>query len=271
VSIRIWHQSISELDHLPAYRQMLVDHAGRVTRPDTEMDVHGMRPGTYPPGVAPIDVLGYPWCHYLANVQIVEGAVRAQAAGYDAVAITCFHDPVLRECRSLVDIPVVSMCESTLLVACSLGARLGLVGIGPANADLVADRVRHYGLQDRVAALVHLDTPVNEHDVDASFHTPGAMTSSFRTAAHRVIAAGADVVVPAETLLNTALVAQGITAVDGVPVVDAFAVMLTHAEALVQLRRTTGLTVSRGTEYATPDAASLRALRAAAATTLAVR
>jgi Asp/Glu/hydantoin racemase len=234
------------------------------------MDVHGMRPGSYPRGVSPIDVLGYPYCHYLANVQIVEGACRAQAEGYDAVAITCFHDPALREARSLVDIPVVSMCESTLLLSSSVGARLGLVGIGPSNADLVADRVRHYGLQDRVVELVHLDTPVNELDVDASFHTHSAMTSSFRAAARRVIAAGADVVVPAETLLNTALVAQGITDVDGVPVVDAFAMMLTHAEALVQLRRTTGLTVSRGTEYATPDTASLRAMRSTAAAALAV-
>lgn len=268
MSIRIWHQSISELDHLPNYRQMLVDHAARVCRPDTIVDVHSMRPGTYPKGIAPIDVLGSPWCHYLANVQIVEGAIRAQEQGYDAVAVTCFHDPVLREARSVVDIPVVSMCESTLLLTCSIGARLGLIGIGPANLDLVADRVRLYGLTDRIAALLALETAVNEREVDALFDTDSALTAAFCLQARKAIAAGADVLVPCESLLNTALVRQGMTAIDDVPIVDAFAMMLTHAEALVQLQRTTGLSVSRRLEYTKPHPAAMRAMRAAAAATL---
>jgi Asp/Glu/hydantoin racemase len=269
MSIHIWHQSISELDHLPAYRTMLSEHARMVTRPDTVVDLHGMRAGTYPSGAAPIEVLAHPWCHYLANLQIVEGVIRAEAEGYDAVAITCFHDPALHEARSVVDIPVVSMCESTVLLSCSIGARLGLVGIGPANVELVADRIRHYGLGGRVAAIVALETAVNEHQVDAEFSEPSAMTRSFQTAARQVIATGADVVVPCESLLNTSLVRQGVTAVDGVPVVDAFAMMLTHAESLVQLRRSTGLPVSRGGGGGRPDPASVRAMRAAAAATLA--
>jgi Asp/Glu/hydantoin racemase len=269
MSFRIWHQSISELDHLPAYRTMLSEHARRVTRPDTVVDLHGMRAGTYPSGVAPIDVLANPWCHYLANVQIVDAAIRAEAEGYDAVAVTCFHDPALHEARSVVDIPVVSMCESTVLLSCSVGARLGLVGIGPANVELVADRVRHYGLSDRVAAIVALETAVTEHDVDARFSEPSAMTRSFKTAARQVIAAGADVVVPCESLLNTSLVRQGVTAVDDVPVIDALAMMLTHAESLVQLGRSTGLPVGRGCGGTRPDPASVRAIRAAAAATLA--
>jgi allantoin racemase len=107
--IRLWHQSISELDHLPHYQQMLIEHASRVIDADTVLDVHGMRKGTYPDGVAPIDVLGAPWCHYLANIQIIENAIKAESEGYDAVAITCFHDPGLQEARSVVDIPVVSL------------------------------------------------------------------------------------------------------------------------------------------------------------------
>jgi Asp/Glu/hydantoin racemase len=163
------------------------------------------------------------------------------------------------------------MCESTLLLSCSVGARLGLVGIGSANVDLVADRVHHYGLSGRITAIVALETAVNERQVDAQFSEPSAMTESFYSAARKVIAAGADVVVPCESLLNTSLVRQGVTAVDDVPVVDAFAMMLTHAESLVQLRKSTGLSVSRGTGYTRPDPADLHAMRAAAAATLADR
>lgn len=245
---------------------MLQEHAARVTDDDTVVDLHGMRAGSYPDGVAPIDVLANPWCHYLANVQIVEAAMAAEQQGYDAVAITCFHDPALPEARSMVDIPVVSMCESSLLVACSLGESLGLVGIGPANVQLVRAAVRKYGLEQRVCDVLPVDDrAVNEHEIDASFATENALTASFRAAARTLIAAGADVLVPSESLLNTALVKQQVTEVDGVPVVDAFAVMLAHAELLVRLRRTTGLGVSRTGACARPRAGGVEQLRAAAA------
>lgn len=265
--IRLWHQSISELDHLPQYAQMLQSHAARVVDADTKLDVHGLRTGTYPPGIAPIDVLSSPWCHYLANVQIVENAIAAERLGYDAVVITCFHDPVLHEARSMVDIPVVSMCESALLTASTIGDSLGLIGIGPANANLVRGLVHRYGFDRRVTAVIELETPVNEHEIDASFASASPLTESFLTAARAVIAAGADVIVPSESLLNTALVKQGVREVDGVPVVDAFAVMLAHAEMLVRVRRATGLQISR-TAHPRPDAASLGQMRAATAAVL---
>lgn len=266
--IRLWHQSISELDRLPHYRQMLIDHASRVTDTDTVMTVHGMLEGTYPAGVSPIDALGSPWCHYLANVQIVESAIKAESEGYDAVAITCFHDPGLQEARSVVDIPVVSMCESALLTASTLGDSLGLVGVGPANAYLVRRLVRRYGFEGRVAGVLQLENPVNEHEIDAMFDSESSITEAFYAAARTAIALGADVIVPSESLLNTALVKQGVQHVDGIPVVDAFAIMLTHAEMLVRLRRSTGLVVSRAQKYAKPDALSLDHMRAAAAAAL---
>jgi allantoin racemase len=267
--MRIWHQSISELDSLPQYRKMLQEHADRVTGTDTVVDVHGMRPGTYPDGVAPIEVLGNAWCHYLANVQIVEAAVTAQAQGYDAVVITCFHDPALTEARSMVDIPVLSMCESTLLTACTLGESLGLVGIGPANVHLVRAAVRRYGLEQRVCGVLQVeDRAVDEHEIDSTFGTESPLTDAFRETARTLIASGADVLVPSESLLNTTLVQQGLTDVDGVPVVDSFAVMLAHAEMMVGLRRTTGLQVSRTGMYARPQAAAVDTVRAATRQTL---
>ena len=42
---------------------------------------------------------------------------KQKGEGYDAVAVSCFADPGLELARSLVDIPVVSSCETALLVA----------------------------------------------------------------------------------------------------------------------------------------------------------
>lgn len=217
---------------------MLEEHATVVTRTGTTVQIHGMQEGSYPEGVPPIEVLASPWNHYLANVQIVQGAVAAEHAGFDAVAVTCFHDPALAEARSTVGIPVVSMCESSLLAAFTMGQRLGLIGIGPANVRLVQERVRAHGFDSRVVGILPLADSVHEHDIEAAFVDEGRLAEAFRATARRVMAAGAEVLVPCETLLNTALARQGVCAVDGIPVLDGYSAMLAHAEMLVQLRRT---------------------------------
>ena len=48
MSLRIWHQSFTVLSDLGAYDEALRKHFKRVSRPDTEIVLHGMRPGTYP-------------------------------------------------------------------------------------------------------------------------------------------------------------------------------------------------------------------------------
>ena len=45
--IRIWHQSFTVLQDLGAYDAALKAHFRRVARPDTEIVMHGMVPGTY--------------------------------------------------------------------------------------------------------------------------------------------------------------------------------------------------------------------------------
>lgn len=42
MAIRIWHQSFTVLEKLPAYAGALAQHFKRVARPDTEVVMHGM-------------------------------------------------------------------------------------------------------------------------------------------------------------------------------------------------------------------------------------
>src|SRR5918999_3426581 len=129
MAIRIWHQSLTDLTLLPGYAAMLQEHAGRVCSPDTTVELHGLTPGTYPPGMPPIDMVRYRWAHHLAFVQVVENCIRAEREGYDAVAISCFVDPGLEEARSVVDIPVVSSLETALLVGSATARSFGLMAI----------------------------------------------------------------------------------------------------------------------------------------------
>ena len=261
MTIRIRHQSFTDLSQLPGYSAMLIDHAKRVCRSDTVVDLHGVEPGTYPSGMAPVEMVGYIWANHLMDIQIVEKAIRAEREGYDAVAISCFIDPGLEAARSVVDIPVVSSCETALLVSSAVGRACGLLTLDETMADALRQLVARYGFQDRVATVAAMDPPITEHALDRTFAGSPAFVEEFSRQARRLTAAGADLIIPAEGVLNTASVRNGIREVDGTPALDSYGSVLAFAEMLVQLRRRSGLSVARGGAYARPPRRLLESLR----------
>ena len=127
--MRIWHQSFSDLDIAPVYRATLARHEAAVLPPGDTVTLHGLRPGTYGQGFAPIHAIRHRYLEFLNEAQVCEAALAAERAGYDAFALGCFYDPALRAVRSLVDIPCLGLSETCMLVACSLGQRFGLVSL----------------------------------------------------------------------------------------------------------------------------------------------
>jgi len=250
--IRIWHQSMTDLERLAGYNAMLGDHARRICGPELAVDLHGLLPESYPPGVAPVALTQYRWAHHLLNVQIVENAMRAEAEGYAAVAISCFVDPALDLARSAVDIPVVSSCETALLVASVIGDSFGLITIDPSMVLILRELVSRYGYDDRVRDVVTLDPAVDEFELDQAFTGNGPLIDRFLKEGRKLVAQGADVIIPAEGVLNTVLVRSGIRDIDGVPVLDSYGSLLRFADMLIKLRQLCGLTVSRRGRYAKP-------------------
>ena len=53
--------------------------------------------------------------------------MTAERDGLDAISIGCDLDTGLKLARSLVDIPVVGITETSMLTSCSLGKRFGSV------------------------------------------------------------------------------------------------------------------------------------------------
>jgi len=261
MGIRIWHQSLTDLTLLPGYTAMLRDHARRVCAPDTTVDLHGLAPGTYPPGMAPIEMVRYRWAHHLAFVQIVENCIRAEREGYDAVAISCFVDPGLEEARSVVDIPVVSSLETALLIASTAARSFGLVAIDETMAVTLGELVHRYGYERRVAKIEAMNPSITEFELDAAFTGSPALVDRFASQARRMIKEGVDLVIPAEGVINTVLVRNACSAVDGVPVLDSYGSLLSFAEMLVRLQRRTGLKTSRRGAYARPPESLVRHLR----------
>jgi Asp/Glu/hydantoin racemase len=259
--IRIWTQSITDLTMLPGYATTLKSHARRVCSPDTVIDVHGVRPGSYPNGLAPIQMTKYFWAEHLLEAQLVENIMRAEREGYDAVAISCFLDPGMEEARSVVDIPVVSSCETALLVSSVIGRAFGMLAIDEQMAEQVRTLVKAYGFQDRVKIIETLNPPFTEHELDRAFAGSPAFVERFSKQASRLVDAGVDVIIPAEGVINTVLVRNQVHQVAGVPVLDSYGTLVAFAEMLVQLRRRAGLSVGRRGAYLRPSPEILSHLR----------
>lgn len=241
--MKIWHQSFTVLEDLPDYAKTLRAHIRKIARPDTEVVLHGQRCGTFPADY-PGDDLAYSYLYWVHGNQWVAGALRAAEQGFDAYAMCTMPNPMIREIRTLVDIPVTGYGESSALVACQLGQRFGVMTFVKELVPLYADRIRSYGLAERCAGVFH--TEFDFRDVLAGFADPAPLIDRFITRARAVIRDhGADVLIGGSMPLSVLLASNGISRVDDVPIVDGLAATIKTAEMMVDFKRASGLSVSR--------------------------
>ena len=240
--MKIWHQSFTVLSDLGPYSDALKAHFKRVARPDTEIVMHGMSPGTFTTNYPGSDIR-HAGIFHLHSMQFVQAGVLAQEQGYDAYAVSTLPDPALREIRALIDIPVIGYGESSMLTACTLGRKFGVLVFIEDFYELLADNVEGYGLTARFAGAGPVGVTFN--DVLKGFSDPTELIEKFKVGARRLIAQGADVIIPGEAPLNVLLAHHGVTEVDGVTIMDSLGTWVKHAEMMVELRRLCGTKPSR--------------------------
>jgi Asp/Glu/hydantoin racemase len=251
MTLRIWHQSFTVLQDLGAYDAALKAHFKRVARPDTEIVMHGMRPGTYRTNYPGNDIR-HAGLQHLHAIQFIQAGLDAERDGFDAYAISTLPDPALREIRSMLRIPVVGYGESAMLASCLLGARFAVMVFIAELTDLIAENAAKYGLASRFAGAT--DVGFRFNDVLEGFSKPGPLIDRFRESARKRIAAGAEVIIPGEAPLCVLLASQGISSVDGVPVIDSLSCWIKYAEMLVDLKRQSGVERCRKGYFNEPPA-----------------
>jgi allantoin racemase len=240
--MRIWHQSFTVLDDLPDYRAAMEAHIRKVVRPDTEVEMHGLIPGTYPSNYPGTD-LAYESLYTIHGMQWVVQALKAQRSKFDAFAMATLPNPLIRQIRALIDMPVAGYGESSFHLACMLGHRFGLLVFIDRMIPLFREQMDAYGLASRCAGIEPVGFTFQ--DVLPAFNDPAPLIARFEASARALIRKGADVIVPGEMPLNVLLAKNGISRVDDVPIVDGLAVTMKMAETLVDLRRSVGLSQSR--------------------------
>jgi Asp/Glu/hydantoin racemase len=258
--MRIWYQSMAPIGQLGRYVAALNAHAAAACSPGVEVTLSGAGAAAYATRT-PQELLRFPYAKHVLGQEAIDHALRAEREGFDAFILGSFSEPFLLEIRSLLEIPVVSMPEAALLLSCSLAERIGLVALGPGAALRLRRTAARHGLEGRVSGIHTFAKPWDEAELEAAFDDPAALIAAFEETASQAVAAGADVVIPAEGVLNEVVFANGVRRIGGATVMDCVGAALLQAEMLVAAHQRLGIGVGRRWSYPRPPADILDELR----------
>ena len=234
---RIWAQGATDQIGHRTYLARLLPHMQACLSPDFELAFH-----TITPSVTTVHALS----EFRFSRQVVRNAIQAERDGCDVFFMNHFQDVGLYDAKASAGIPVLGLGETTLLHACTLGRKIGLLAINPAFIPTHADQVHRYGLQQRVAGIRAINA--NIPDYMAAFESPekkAELFQVFQREARRLLDAGADVIVPTGGIPMMLFGAERGANIDGAPIVNGVTVVVKAAEMAVRLRQLDGLGVSR--------------------------
>jgi Asp/Glu/hydantoin racemase len=246
---KLWYQGATDRSVHSDYISRLEAHLKSVTDPDFDFKFTGVNP--------PASTT-HALTEYRIGAAIARNVVRAEREGYDAVAITHFQDAGLHEAKSAVDIPVLGLGETTMLYACSLGRKMGLITINPAFIPWHEDQVIRYGLTQRVVGVRAVDAKVSDFMRGfASKEGYDELYPKFAREAQVLLDAGADVIVPAGGLPMLLFGKEMGASIGGAPIVNGLTVLAKMTEMTVRMKRLSGIAVSRRSNYAKPPKQAL--------------
>ena len=226
--------------------------------PGTEISVNGLSPHR---AIAE----QYRYLEFLDTAEVLENGLRAESEGYDAFLIGNIFDPGLHELRELLKIPVLGLRESSVHVACLMGATFSLINVNPKFTHRIIEGIKLQGLASRLVSVeqMKLDRP-GVFDLALRNNAAKAeIVGQFVECARRSIEKGVEVVVPAGGSLMALLADAGVHQIDAAPVLNGLIAIVKVAELAVGMRRITGNFTSKHLIYAPPSGELLANIREA--------
>src|SRR3990170_3510986 len=147
--MKLWYQSLARETDAAHYRAILRKVIDSCVDPGTEVHIQGITES------AGIGVM-YHYLRYQDMKEVIANALRAEKEGYDAFLIGNFSDSGLSEARGMVNIPVLGLCETSLHIACMMGASFGLVPVSAKQTPDKIEKARRYGLESRMVGALHM-------------------------------------------------------------------------------------------------------------------
>ncbi len=244
--MQIWYQSHIDAAENPHYVGAVGEYLNSIADPGTTFEVIGM---------SPPDRDLHLISEFRCAAHVIRNAVRAQEGGYDAYAVGHFQDAALLEARAGVEIPVLGLGEASMLHACTLGQKIGLVTINPYFIPWHERQIAGYALGGRVVAVRAMETNVGTY-MSAMAGDDAALAdvrSQFRAQAEPLVEAGVEVIIPAGGLPTMVLARFGLDVdLGGAVVLNGIAVLAKSAELAVKLRGAGVAGASRNGTFALP-------------------
>jgi allantoin racemase len=240
----LWQGFVDPAVHSP-YVDRLTAYLRRLADPGTEFEFRGLTPP---------DRFLHRITETRCAVQAVAGVIEAEREGFDAVIVGHFQDSGLWEARSAVEIPVVGLGESSMLHACTLGRRIGLITISPAFISWHEEQVIGYGLGDRIVGVRAMDTDVDLYM--RAFEEPDAYAEvrrQFVEQARPLVDRAVEVIIPAGGLPALLFSEERGFEIDGAVVLNPTPVSARQAQTAVQLRELNDTAPSRRSTFALPS------------------
>jgi allantoin racemase len=233
----------------------------KVLSPGTEVSFKYVEPG-----MESLAVSSSAYFDLLNKKEIIEKIMEAEKEGFDAALVGCFEDPGVREAQEVVNIPVIGIGEASMLLACMLGNRFGIV---TANDNKVVNYlevlIKLHGLQERaISNPVRTISMTNRETFTKGFQEPHRIVSDVLDKAKGCVADGADIVIVGCAGLGPHCTLSDTTMVDetGAPLLDCVTIGLKAAEAIVDLRSRLGWpAISRAGIYAMPREKDIKRVR----------
>ncbi|HEY2770723.1 MAG TPA: aspartate/glutamate racemase family protein [Solirubrobacteraceae bacterium] len=245
-AIRVWYQSFTDPKVDAPYFERLREYARSVSGPEVELDVYGIQPG---------DRYLHPITEFRCAAQVIANALTAQREGYDAFVIGHFQEPALAEARAAVEMPVIGLGEATMLHACTLGRKIGLVTINPIFIPYHEDQIARHGLARRVVAIRAVEGQVDQFN--RAFEDEREyrrLRDDYVRQIEPMLALGIDVVIPAGGYPMLLFAREPGFAIGGATVLNGLPVAIAAAETAVRLARLNGTCTSRCATFALPAA-----------------
>jgi allantoin racemase len=239
--MRVWYQSFVDPTEQAPYIDKLRERLQSLASPGIEVEVHG---------ISPPDRFFHPITEFRCAEQAIRAALAAERSGCDAFVIGHFQEPGLTECRGAVNIPVISLGEATMLFACSIGRRIGLVTIDPVFIPWHDEQVIRHGLTQRIGgvAAIKCDLPrFMRAFTDAAEYAE--VRQDFVRQVQPLLARGCDVLIPAGGLPMLLFAQEQPFVIDGAVVLEGIATVMKATEMAMALHRLTGVAASRGGLY----------------------
>ncbi|PWA12156.1 hypothetical protein DCC39_06900 [Pueribacillus theae] len=240
---RIFIQSSTDIDKISVYKEGIKNHAQMIL-PNYSFEIGGVKKSF------PAEFMVN---EFFNSKEILRNIIHAEKNGFDAIALHCFLDPVLDEARELVNIPVVSMAESSMLMSLMYGKKFAIVTYTPQLAKKsFPNLINKYGLRQHSIDTQYFE--VSLRDLENAFSNPEPVINQFLDACEKAVNQGAEVILPGCGLLNIICVQNNISKVKetGATILDVTGATLKMADAQITLQQVSGTDISRCGYYESP-------------------